>query len=256
MKIISNFDDYYDYIFGIYYEKGKAFKRNLEAISITREEHLIEKEKSRYCPNCYDGLGNSFNHAKTKFYFLSGALIFCEELYNYIIIIDLEKLKYDVFYEFTAELEKIIKKADKYMGYYNSVMRNSKNYLNKDLNKIDEKTKEEHKKYNATIINKLDHYIDLPKEIFKDSRELKELYNLPMESVNTPLKLLKFYNIMTPQKVYQEITMYLSVLDNKENNTCIIEDKYRIKAKGFDEKSFRKGKGTKRGKKASQPINK
>jgi hypothetical protein len=106
--------------------------------------------------------------------------------------------------------------------------------------------KEEHFKYKTTIINNLNHYMDLSKKEFNNSKELKELYLLPMMSINTSLKVLKFYNVMTPQKVYQEITMYLSVLDNKENNICIIEDKYRIKAKGFDDKSFRKGKSKKR----------
>jgi len=246
MKIISNFKDYYDYIFGIYYEKGKAFKRNLEAISITREEHLIEKEKARYVPNSHDRLGNSLNYLKTNYYYLSGFLSFCEKRYNYIIIIDIKKMKYDVFYEFTSELEAILVKIEKQIGGYDSIVKNSKNYLNKALLNTYKNTAGEHKKYNTTIINKFSHYIDLPKEIFENHKDLKDLYNLPMESVNSSLKLLKFYNIMTPQKVYQEITMYLSVLDNKENNTCIIEDKYRIKAKGFDEKSFRKGKGTKK----------
>jgi hypothetical protein len=244
MKIISNFKDYYDYIFGIYYEKGKVFKRYLEAIGKTREEVLEEKLKNKYAysPCSYDSLGNSFNSCCKNLYFLSGELSFCEKIYPYIIIIDIKKEKYDVFYEFSDELKEIIKAKSECMGRYNSLFSRVGEYFNKNY----ANNKEEHFKHKTVIINYLDHYIDLPKEIFYKSKELKELYLLSTKTTNTPLRLLKFYNVMSPQKVYQEITMYLSALDNKENNICIIEDKYRIKAKGFDDKSFRKGKGKKR----------
>jgi hypothetical protein len=244
MKIISNFKDYYDYIFGIYYEKGKVFKRNLETIGLTREEvtEMTSKNKYAYSPYCYDSLGDSFNRCNKSLYFLSGDLSFCEKIYPYIIIIDIEKEKYDVFYEFSAELKEIIQAEAEYLGKYSSLMSKVREYFDKKR----PNNKEEHFKYKTTIINNLNHYMDLSKKEFNNSKELKELYLLPMMSINTSLKVLKFYNVMTPQKVYQEITMYLSVLDNKENNICIIEDKYRIKAKGFDDKSFRKGKSKKR----------
>lgn len=58
---------------------------------------------------------------------------------------------------------------------------------------------------------------------------------------NPNLKDLKFNSIKDPYQAYQELAMLFSRLNTKEEKiNAGIEDKYLIKAKGFDCKSFRK----------------
>jgi len=228
MKIISNFKDYYDYLFGINYEKGKVFKREFDIIKI--KELKLNSYLASYNSNFY------YEHNKHYEYdFIEGQLSFCEKIYPYIIAINTSSGTHSIYYELSEQLKKIIeyKFNLKYVdAFFNDISFNVKKY---------------HKIHNTPIINHLNtsDYLNIDYSIIYKSKILenhKEGRYLEGITINTPLKLLNFYNIMPAEKAYQEISMYLSVLDNKENNECIINDKYRIASKGFDKKSFRKEK--------------
>jgi len=58
---------------------------------------------------------------------------------------------------------------------------------------------------------------------------------------------LMFYKVADPFSAYQDIEQFLGgVLGDTENNIPQIEDKYMVKAKGFDDKSFRNRGNTKK----------
>jgi len=66
---------------------------------------------------------------------------------------------------------------------------------------------------------------------------------------------LMFYKVIDPFSAYQDIEQFLSgVLGDTENNIPQIEDKYMVKAKGFDDKSFRNRGNTKKRKQRKKKL--
>lgn len=66
-------------------------------------------------------------------------------------------------------------------------------------------------------------------------------------TINPSLRQLQFVKHKDPFTAFQEIFMFLSgVLGNKEKSTVQISDKDMLKQKGFDQYSFKTGKGEKK----------
>lgn len=95
---------------------------------------------------------------------------------------------------------------------------------------------------------------------YDDFKDLFRKYHVPIFSLqhkpsrtgfvltlNPKLNTIQFMKVKDPHTAFQDIFMYLSgVLGNKEKDTVKISDKDMLKQKGFDQYSFKTGKGEKK----------
>jgi len=222
MFIVSKFHDYYDTAIGYGIDKECVYKRNTEKVELLKTGESFDNLE-KICNNKkYDYRNRKYYSYVIENYILG----FCGKLYPFVKIIYENDTYFiydnDEFIDF-AENELNLKISKSSYKYYWRRFDNMNN-----LNEIREFFDLNTWKYLERYFNKYKTPIFLYRE------------NYILE-LNPCLKDLKFMKIKDAFTAFQDIYMYKAgVLGNTEKNTVNIDDKDRIKQRGFDKWSFRK----------------
>lgn len=218
MRIISKHKDYYDYLSDP--TDNLVLPRTQEFIQGNPNKQKININKYFKHIDEFSGHIYSMYNPRHIMY-----LFFCGRVYPIIVDYDPDS--------------KLTPKEDKNYYFYD--------YINEF------KDKKVKKWYWDRSHNKLTYtYIELSKEsndvLFEELNCVYFLYKWDGVILYPDLRRLNFHKTFDPQQTYQEIDMYLSSVLNKPNETIEISDNDKAQAKGFNDKSFKKPKNSKRGK--------
>jgi hypothetical protein len=225
MRIASNFKDYYDSASSFGVDTTKIFVRN------TTKKCIV--------------LGNPYRSGSCSF---SKDLIDTKNAYPFLFRGD----SYDV--NLLRTYLKNINYSPKYFDHsiiafagklYDRIKIDDKIFFEYDKSLLDKYTK--HNLLYSFVyspINNPEKY----KEIFISRNEPIVLFqrkftntNVIEITYNCSLKDLNFQMVKSPYEAFQELDMFIGgIISQKENELVKIEDKFLIKAKGFDDKSFKK----------------
>ena len=238
MKIISKFQDYYDIGLAYGVDEKLRFERVTEVVTDKSIyggayiRHRYQRDNIQYRATFY------YNH-----------IGFCGKIYPFIHI----------------HIEKIIK-SQKVFQYTDK-----ENLYIYDIEDFEEKLLLYVVPSEEIILSKTwvgNHFkrkniVDLVKKFLQsDNQELKKLFstykqayfvredecimregNIFISEKTTllpQLKQYKFAKVVPPMQAFQEISMYIGEINNVEDNTITIDDKYLAQGKGFDCYSFKK----------------
>jgi len=230
--IRSKFKDYYDIGLGLGQDKSIVYNRSYQKIELP-PKHIKVNASS---PERLDHLPCS-NYLSYHFQVLS----FCGKLYP---VVRCPKKRYEGDMQYDSYFPIEIWEHSMYSqeDYVASVNRQGKNqkfhrsrkhygisqlfdlrYLDYFFNPDSWNLDEYHRKYDAPIV--------------LASRKTLE--------INPNLSDLRFQTQLDPYTAWQMIAMYISgVLGNTESDIVGVDDAHLMRAKGFDERSFKRSKGT------------
>lgn len=230
MKIISKFKDYYDYYayLGIdpkivyvrksFWDKREIIKepsRDLYGYTRTKLTDIFSED-------------NNLNSARLHY------VIFCGRIYYFGVIKKVLNRDIQGYPLLTWNL-------DKYLESFNEISRWDTWWYESKWDSV--------KKANGSKIECP--YPVVSTVTYNSSTDKYEYYKNEF-CVNPRLKDLKFYKVISPEKAWQELSMYLSKEEDKRVHT---DDKYKILAHGMDKTSFRRDKHPNKPRKKRKNIN-
>jgi hypothetical protein len=262
MKIISKFQDYYDYGLAFGIDEKIHFVREKNTFSTDNKEHddLIASYRNYIQPR-------STYYIDGEHVLISGPGLvgFCGEFYPFIKLTfcKIKKTQFSYNYETieTTFCYDII-------SFYNTLsnhdikLYNTKNEYYSEAKYKDTRNKkcidnvgytvyeilEKINDYYNSNYNKLKYVFEkykVPYFVFTDYKSSSLIHenDAAYHDKITLIPMLKTFSLankVSPEKAFQEISMFVSALNNEEEKMVVISDKDRAKAHGFDCMSFRR----------------
>jgi hypothetical protein len=237
MKIVSKFRDYYDSMVRHGQDLTTVFVRKPEPITNEPLLKILEKV-NHYGARAPETLTVKEEGHDYRYTFGLGHLLVCGKIYRYVAVgresalrwyTDYGGSAHDYFYDM-ATLTKFVES----LGFVVKDIYRSKYFeSNQSINLLEAflshqgTTEAESEAVKARVVT-------ATRAWQCDSRFF-------YWEANDSLSSFKFYKLMDPYTVYQELDMYISgVLGQQARDVVNISDKDRIYQHGFDEYSFRK----------------
>ena len=225
MRIISKYSDYYDSASGMGVDMSTVLVRKPKGVPFNNKDVFSTKE-IEFLQNVL-----SYKTSDTKYSYKGNILFFCGRFYPFIIK-DGVSLGGKEEYIFSKErIKEIFNKNGE--AFWRPNYTHFEYFFNlKDINPF--------------LYFKVPYFIitGMKNDYFHGKGIKSHVEIFPI------LRDLQFYKEKDPFTAFQEISMFINneLANSMNKETCEISDKCRMEAKGFDNKSFKKPKGSKRGK--------